>query len=149
VCREGSTSRGGLGRAEEQGMGSTEVWDAAPARRGATPVSGERGRARRARKREKARGGRERGRSSTFYRAREGEERTPGGEGGRPPIDGAIRDVGEEGEREGRDISGSRGGLAWGAGKVRREGEERGGQGGPHLAVTGRGGEMGRDRLGR
>jgi hypothetical protein len=74
VCIEGSASRGGLGRAGEQGRGSAGVW-------GVAPVDGERGRAsgtRKAREREKARGGREREKLG-LYRAREGDERVLGG----------------------------------------------------------------------
>jgi hypothetical protein len=71
--------------------------------------------------------------------------------------------MGEEGERGSRWFlarevdgcgawgrPGARGARArrGGSTEERREGEERGGLGGPHLVVRGRGGEMGRDRLG-
>jgi hypothetical protein len=95
VCRESSASRGGLGRAREQGRGSAGVWGVAPARRGVAPASGEAwlrstarrgsGRrrasgARRARERGRARGGRER-EVLSFYRERRGE-----GEPGRETV---------------------------------------------------------------
>jgi hypothetical protein len=117
VCRDNSARRGGLGRAREQGRGSARVWGAAPARRGSSECdSGEwrlqsttrRGRARRAREREKKLGEGERGRSSAFYRAREGEERTQGERNDQlstPSMAAAVNDAIREnvgGEREGR-----------------------------------------------
>jgi hypothetical protein len=156
VCREGSASRGGLSRAGEQGRGLAGVW-------GVAPTSGERGRARRARERESSR--REREGEARPFIERE-RERVPGGEVGRSAINGAIRERtwGRMERERVAAVSGSRGGRARGAGstghgtrsrrggdagKVRREGEERGVPGGPHLALRGRGGEMGRGRLGR
>jgi hypothetical protein len=66
------------------GRGSGEARRGSGEWRGAAPVDGERGRARRARERKLGEG--ERGRSSAFYKAREGED--AGGEGGRPAING-------------------------------------------------------------
>jgi hypothetical protein len=142
VCREGSASTGGLGRAGVQGRGLPEVWGAALVRRGAAPVGGERGRARRARERKLGKG--ERGRSSAFYGAREREERAPGErEGGRPSmavINGIIKE-------ERPAVSGCGGGE-----RARPSAEELGtGRGrarARRLAAVGEGGGRGEARVG-
>jgi hypothetical protein len=99
--------QGGLGRAGEQGRGSAGVWGATPARRGVAPVDGEawlrsaasvgeRG------ERERESSGREREGEAWPFIERE-RERVPGGEGGRPTINGAIRErTWGRREREGR-----------------------------------------------
>jgi hypothetical protein len=75
-------------------------------------------------------------------RGRRGER-----EGGRPSMAPLGREHGGGGRERVAAVSGSGGGQARGArarhdavaGKERREGEERGGPGGPHLVVRGRG----------
>jgi hypothetical protein len=111
------------------------VWGAAPASGEAwlrsTASAGEL-RERGERERERKLGEGERGRSSAFYKAREGEERAPGGEG-RPAINGAISDTAAVREGEGRE---KREGSQWGPPVREREGRKvrahgRLGPGGP------------------
>jgi hypothetical protein len=93
-----------------------------------SPVDGELGNGESARVRGRARGGRE-GRGSAFYRERGGEGESPGGEGGRPTINGAIRERTWGRERE--TGGGFRLGRRTGAGAMRwqRHGREKRGRG--------------------